>query len=182
MAVNSIGKTNNKFIGLSTDDKPLDVNPGAKFFEFDTRYMMITPDGINWVPFEYLARDSSIVTTIDLEQAAGNYDLFDVLAQDCFIDFIVLIVPCDLTDELVLESISIQSTDTIPVVFVSAEDGALANLSDGKSLIYRGPGVVAKNKIIQLTIAGGATAEECICTVYVSYRPTATGGYLAIPE
>jgi len=42
---------NNRFIGLSTDTKPTGLEPGATFFEYDTKNMMITPDdGTSWTP------------------------------------------------------------------------------------------------------------------------------------
>lgn len=45
--------TPEKFIGLSTDTKPVDgatsVRPGAIFYEYDTNITYVTHDGTNWV-------------------------------------------------------------------------------------------------------------------------------------
>ena len=169
-----------RFIGLSTDTKPSGVPPGSIFFEYDTGDMFITFDGDTWTLKSQAENSLAAVTTIDLNQAAGDYDLFQAMAQDLIIDFLTIVIPSDLTAEEDLTSISIQSTDLAPVEFLSAIDGAVTNLEAGIHLSYRGPDVVAKTKKIQLTIAGGATAAECICNVYVSYRPVVAGGYLAV--
>jgi hypothetical protein len=55
----------------------------------------------------------------------------------------------------------------------------VANLTANKYLQYNAGETVAGGKKIQLTIAGGATAADCNCLVYVSYRPVVDGGYLA---
>jgi hypothetical protein len=170
-----------RFVGLSTDTKPTSVPCGSTFFEYDTQALYITPDdGTTWTLKEYPANNSVAATTVDLMQAAGNYDLFTAMAQDCYIDFLVIVVPADLSGEAAFTGLSIQSTDVAPIEFISAMDGAVANLDTaGKHLIYRGPDVVAATKKIQLTITGGATAANQVCSVYVSYRPAVAGGYLA---
>jgi len=178
MSVTSIGSLNNRFIGLSTDTKPTtNVEAGATFFEYDTQNLFLYT-GANWT----LKTPSDLLTVtniINLKQAAASYDLFTATTQNVFIDFLTIIIPSDLTEEETLTSISIQSTDDTPVEFISATAGALANLTEGKHLQYSGPAVVASTKKIQLTIAGGATADDCNCLVYVSYRPVVDGGYLA---
>jgi len=166
-----------KFIGLSSDSKPNGVPVGSTFLEYDTQSFYITPDGGNTWTLKEAAQNPVAITSIDLNQLADNYTLFTAINQDLFIDFLVIIIPRDLTGEL-LDAISIQSTDIEPVVFVSEEDGAVENLTAGKHLVYRGPDIVAATKEIQLTIHATGTAEECICPVYVSYRPAVAGGYL----
>jgi hypothetical protein len=181
MTVQRIGSMNNRFIGLSTDTKPDTTIIGATFFEYDTQALYITPDGgTTWTLKENPANPVA-VTSIDLHQAADDYDLFQAMAQALFIDFLCIIIPRDLSGEAALTAISIQSTDVAPVEFLSAVDGAIENLDTaGLHVIYVGPDIVAATKKIQLTIAGGATAAECICPVYVSYRPAVAGGYLAV--
>lgn len=182
MAVAMIGSQNNRFIGLSTDAKPSGpaIKPGATYFAYDIQTMYITPnDGTLWVPKEGARNNAVAVTTINLRQAAGAKDLFEVVAQGCLIDTLGIVIPTGLSGETTFTGISIQSTDTAPVVFLDAADGVKAKLDTaGKHLIYNGPDLVEAGKKIQLTIAGGATAANQVCTVFVSYRPLIAGGYL----
>jgi hypothetical protein len=178
MAVARIGSLGNRFVGLSTDTKPTtNTQIGATYLEYDTGKLYTTPDGENWI---LKSAEGALfqTTTIDLEQAAGDYDLFTAGLSDVEILHLTIIIPSDLTAEATLTSISIQSTDDTPVEFISATAGAVANLTEGKHLQYSGPAVVAATKKIQMTIAGGATAADCNCLVYVSYRPVVDGGYL----
>ncbi len=173
----AIGSMNNRFIGLSTDAKPSGLEPGATFLEYDTQNLFIFTGAV-WT----LKQPASLLTKtklINLKQAAGNYDLFTVNTQDVFVDFLTCIVPADLTEEATFTGISIQSTDVVPVVFVSSTTGAKAKLTEGVHLQYSGPATVAATKKIQLTIIGGATAKSQNCLVFVSYRPVVAGGYLA---
>lgn len=170
-----------RFVGLSTDTKPSAVPAGSTYFAYDTQAMYITPDdGSTWVLKSMPDNMAVATTTIDLRQSAGEKDLFDVVAQDCLIDTLGIIVPANLSGEATFTGISIQSTDTAPVVFLSSAAGARANLNvAGKHLIYTGPDLVAAGEKIQLTIGGGMTAANCVCGVFVSYRPAVAGGYLA---
>jgi hypothetical protein len=143
------------------------------------RYLHI---GLALVSFWTLKNPASQLTVkklINLKQAAGDYDLFTATTQNIFIDFLTIVIPEDLTEEENLTAISIQSTDVSPVEFISATAGAVANLTANKYLQYNAGETVAGGKKIQLTIAGGATAADCNCLVYVSYRPVVDGGYLA---
>jgi len=170
MAVTRIGSLENRFIGLSTDTKPTTCQTGATFWEFDTGKLYSTPDGgTNWV----LKSAEGVrfqTTTIDLKQAAASYTLFTAGTSNIEILYLAIIIPEDLTAEAALTSISIQSTDSTPVVFVSSTAGAVANLTKNKYLQYNAGGVVVGAKLIQLTIAGGATAASQVCSVFVAYR------------
>ncbi|MBW2645098.1 MAG: hypothetical protein JRE23_02765 [Deltaproteobacteria bacterium] len=170
MSVTRIGSLENRFLGLSTDTKPTTCQIGATFREYNTGKLYDTPDGgTNWV-----LKDAEGIrfqtTTIDLKQAAGSYTLFTVGANNIEVLHLTIIIPADLTEESTLTSISIQSTDSTPVVFVSSTAGALANLTENKYLQYNAGGTVVGGKLIQLTIAGGATAAAQVCTVFVGYR------------
>jgi hypothetical protein len=165
-----IGNLSNRWIGLSTDTKPTSGIPvGATYLEYDTGKLYTTPDGSNWV---LKSAEGAIfqMTTIDLNQAAGDYDLFTAGLSDIEILHLTIIIPSDLTGEETLTSISIQSTDDTPVEFVSATAGAVANLTANKYLQYNAGETVAGGKKIQLTIGGGATAASQVCTVFVAYR------------
>jgi len=49
-----LNSTYRKFIGLSTDAKPVDVPVGSTFYEWDLQQCYITHDGTNWVIGEQL--------------------------------------------------------------------------------------------------------------------------------
>ena len=162
---------NNRFIGLSTDTKPSTGVPiGATFLEYDTG-CLFSYTGLNW----FLKNNPDhlfSVSTIDLHQVAGDYDLFTAPSYSIQVLEFGLIIPSDLTGEAAgsLTSISVQSTDTVPVVLISSTAGAKVNLTLDKHLLYTGGGVVAGTKKIQLTIAGGATTAEQICKTWVKYQ------------
>jgi len=158
------------WIGLSVDTKPTGCQVGAMFREFNKGKTYITPDGgVNWV----LERAEGAIfqsTTIDLNQAAGDYDLFTAGLSDLELLHLSCIIPADLTAEATLTSISIQTTDDTPIVLVSSTAGAVANLTENKYLQYDDDGIMEAEKKIQLTIAGGATAASQVCTVFTGYR------------
>lgn len=171
MTVSAIGAMNNRFIGLSTDTKPSTGVPiGATLLEYDTG-CLFSYTGLNW----FLKNNPDhlfSVSTIDLHQVAGDYDLFTAPSYSIQVLEFGLIIPSDLTGEAAgsLTSISVQSTDTVPVVLISSTAGAKVNLTLDKHLLYTGGGVVAGTKKIQLTIAGGATTAEQICKTWVKYQ------------
>ena len=178
MAVKRIAR--GKWIGLSTDTKPAqasaDVPIGATFFEYNTGRLFVTPDGDNWTIKSSESGFLVANTTIDLDQVAGNYDLFEVDASSIKVLQFGLIVPADLTGAAAgaLTAISVQSTDATPVEFISATDGAKVNLSANKHLIYNGQDVVAITKKIQLTIVGGATTAAQVCSIWMAYIEVST--------
>ena len=174
MAVSRIAR--NKYVGLSTDTKPTiataDLTSGATFLAYDTGALFVY-SGANWIlkanP-DYLFS----TTTIDLNQAAADYDLFDAPSTVSMqvLEF-GLIIPADLTGDAAgaLTGISVQSTDDTPVVLIAADpDGLKANLTANKHLIYTGADVVAATKKIQLTIAGGATTAAQVCSCWIKYQ------------
>lgn len=176
MTVNAIGAMNNRFIGLSTDTKPTtDVSAGATILEYDTGSLFVYT-GSNWI-LKLSPDHLFATTTIDLNQAADDYDLFTVGGTDipvsmCQVLEFGLIIPADLTGTAAgsLTSISVQSTDTTPVELISSTAGAKANLAADAHLLYAGAGKVASAKKIQLTIAGGATAAAQVCNVWIKYQ------------
>jgi hypothetical protein len=170
MTVQTIGTNNNRFVGASTDTKPTGVQIGATFYEYDTKWLYITFDGSSWMLKDTPDGFISNVTTINLKQAAGNYDLFTVSLSDIEVLEIAFITRNSLTGETTFSSISIQSTDTTPVEFISATAGAKANLIADACLKYDGIAKVEAGKKIQLTIAGGATAADQVCEVSIAYR------------
>ena len=119
-------------------------------------------------------------TTIDLQQAAATYDLFTGNAQDVVVERLLIRLPnVDVSDDVTITSISIQTNDTTAQVFISATDGAKANLTAEAQLGYTGVVMIKVGKKIQLTIAGGAADAPTVCDVVCEYRAKVSGGYLA---
>ena len=160
------------YIGLSTEAKPA-TQTGSTFLEYDTGALYVYT-GANWILKEGPDHLFS-VSTVDLNQVAGNYDLFTAGASNVQILEFGLIVPADLTGTAAgtLTAISVQSTDDTPLVLISSTVGAKANLTADKHLLYTGAGVVAATKKIQLTIVGGATTAAQVCNVWVKYQEVA---------
>lgn len=156
---------------LSTATKPTSgVSKGQEVFEYDTGRTFVYT-GSNW--FLKTNPDHLFsVTTVDLNQAAGDYDLFTVGLYDIQVLEFGLIIPADLTGAAAgsLTAISVQSTDTIPVEFISATSGAKSNLTAGKHLLYTGTETVAPTKKIQITIVGGAATAAQVCDVWIKYQ------------
>jgi len=120
----------------------------------------------------------SAVATIDLNQAIGTYDLFTGTTQNVKVESLIIRMP-DLAAGGALTSISIQTNDNTPQVFISAALGAVANLTAQAQLGCDSPIIVTTGKKIQLTIAGGAHGVAYSCTVRAYYRAEVAGGYLA---
>lgn len=117
-------------------------------------------------------------TVISLNQAAGTYDLFLGTTQDVMVEKLVIRMP-DSAAGGALTSISIQTDDSTPQVFISSTTGAVANLTAQAQISKDAPIIIAAGKKIQLTIAGGAHGSAYSCTVYAFYRAVVSGGSLA---
>jgi len=116
-------------------------------------------------------------TTIDLNQAASDYDLFAGTAAACYLTSLSIKQPTTVTAGA-LTSISIQSDDATPGVIISSADGAVGNLLTESELVWTGRMRIDIGTKIQLTIAGGATGVEQICPVVAEYVAIADTGYL----
>ena len=171
--------TRRRFLGLSTDTKPTSVEIGSIFWEYDTNAEYVTYDGTNWAVKSIF----SIVlpTTIDLNQAAGDYDLYTATGGTVYIEKFNITLPnVDCSDDAALTSISIQSDMATPDVVLSSVDGAVANLTANASFEYAGaPFALTVGNKIQLTIAGGASDAATVCTVSCRYSAVTPAAYLA---
>jgi hypothetical protein len=177
MAVIWITVTQN-YIGLSTDTKPTGVEPGSRFWAYDIDQHYVCYDGTNWAATG--AKSTLKSTTIDLQQIAGDYDLFTGAAQDVLITKLVFALPAvNVSDDAAITSISIQSDDATPQVIISAVSGAKANLASSAQISWTGAILLVATNKIQLTIAGGAADAATVCKVTVEYVPITAGGYLA---
>jgi hypothetical protein len=120
--------------------------------------------------------------TLDLNQLAGTYDLFTGVGQEVLIESLTIKMPNEAAGGAIT-SISIQTKDNTPLEFISAAEGAVANLTAEAQLGWVSQGVrlsLAAAKTIQLTINGGAHGSEYLVEITVTWRPVKSGGYLSI--
>ena len=127
------------------------------------------PDGYNYI----------MHTTIDLQQAAGTYDLFTGTLGDCLVGSVMVRLPnIDVSDDGAITGISVQTDDVTPTTFITLVSGAVANLTPEKQLIGYSSAIIKVGKKIQLTIAGGPADVSTVCDVYAKVT-SIDGGYLA---
>ncbi|GAH82352.1 unnamed protein product, partial [marine sediment metagenome] len=128
-----------------------------------------------------MARSQIAATTIDLNQGVGAKDLFTGTTQDVIVEGLVIRMPNDIAAGA-LTSISIHTDDATPLVFITAAEGAVANLVAEAQLSWApadGICLLVAGKKIQLTIGGGAEGAAYVCKVVAKYRAVVSGGYLA---
>ena len=102
----SLITTIKRYIGLSTDTKPTTDTPaGSTFWEHDTN-ILYKYNGTSWIPFHV---GSLVLTgTIDLQQAAGPYDLFTATGATVYIEHFTITLPnVDVSDDVNLTSIKV---------------------------------------------------------------------------
>lgn len=120
-------------------------------------------------------------TTIDLNQAAAPYTLFTGTTQDVVLEKLVIRMP-NIVAGGALTSISIQTDDTTPQIFITAAQGAVANLVAEAQLSWAPAGgitLIKAGTLIRLTIAGGAHGVAYVCDVVAVCRAVVAGGNLA---
>ncbi len=118
-------------------------------------------------------------TTIDLEQIAGTYTLMTGTTQDVIIESLLIRLPnVNVSNDATITSITIQTNDSEPQVFVNSVAGAKANLTAEVQIGWVGTALLKAGKLIQLTIAGGASDDPTVCDVVVKCRAVVSGGYL----
>jgi len=171
------GVTPKSWIGLSTDTKPTEPLVGSTVYDTDNGTEWIF-DGSDWVVKRVLS--ITIPTTIDLQQVAGDYDLYTATGGTVYIvGFRITLPNVDCSDDVNITSISVQSDMTTVNIVLSAADGAKANLTALASFIYSGsPFALTTGKKIQLTIAGGAADAATVCTVSCRYLAVTPAAYL----
>lgn len=169
-----------RFVGLSSDTKPTDDIPvGSYFWEYDTNILYKTYDGTNWV--SQSVKSFVTPTTIDLQQVAGDYTLYTGTTADVYIETFKITLPAvNVSDDVNITSISIQTDTATVITLLSAANGAKANLTANASFSYSTPFYLPATKLIQLTIAGGAADAATVCTVKCRWTPVVPGGYLAV--
>lgn len=179
MAFQIVRQRARDYMCLSTDVKiTAGIIPGSVLHELDTNVYYIF-DGTQWIVQNVLS--IYMTTTIDLQQAAGDYTLY-ASNGTVYIGYFRLTLPnVDVSDDATITSISVQSTMTVPNVIISATQGVKANLTPLKEFIYTGvPFFVTDKKDIELTIAGGAADDPTVCSVAIRYQAVTPTGYLNI--
>lgn len=118
--------------------------------------------------------------TIDLNQAAANYTLFTGTAQVFMLEGLVFSLPnIDVSNDVNITSISIQTDDVTAAVIIDSVTGAKANLTAEAQLAWTGLIRVTVGTQVQLTISGGAADVATVCNVEVIGRSLVDGGNLA---
>ncbi len=125
-------------------------------------------------------RAQPAVKTINLQQVAGSYDLFTGTTQDVLIEGLSIRLPnVDVSNDVNITSISIQTDDATPYVFITSTQGAKANLFPEVQIPWTGTCLLKVGKKIRLTIAGGSADEATVCDVVAECRAVVSGGNLA---
>lgn len=119
-----------------------------------------------------------VATTIDLNQVAGSYVLLTGTTAAVILESILIRMSGGAVAGAVT-SISIQSDDATPQVYIDAVSGAVANLTDQAQLAWEGSSLIPVATEIELTIAGGAAGVARVCDVVATYRAVVAGGTLA---
>jgi len=136
--------------------------------------------GTKVATFKRLAGEIQMAeATVDLNQAAADYDVFTGTTEDCWLIGFSIKMPDDLCSDTTLTSISVQTDDSTPIELIGVDAGAVANLTAEAELTWEGKCRINAGTKIQLTIAGGAEGAEYITTATAEYRAIADGGYLA---
>jgi len=118
---------------------------------------------------------------LDLNQAAGNYPLFQAVG-DVLIEGLVIMMP-NVAAGGALTSIAIRTNTATPQYFLTAADGAVANLTALAQLAWASYGatvILLDANQIWLILAGGPTGVGYLTTTVVKYRPLTPGAYLII--
>ena len=122
----------------------------------------------------------TVATTENLQQVAASYDLFTGTTQDVILESLVIRLPnVNVSDDVNLTSISIQTDDVTASTVISSADGAKANLTAEAQLGWVGSILIKIGTKIQLTIAGGAADAATVCDIVAQCRAVVNGGYLA---
>lgn len=120
-------------------------------------------------------------TTKDLQQAAGNYDLFTCATQAVMLEKLTFALPnVNVSDDATITYITVQTDHSTPQVIFNSTTGAKTNLTAENQLSWNGPPIyMPVGKKVQLTIAGGAADASTVCNVTAEYRAVVAGGTLS---
>ena len=121
-----------------------------------------------------------LVTTIDLHQVAGTYDIATATAQGVIIESIILSPYVDVSDDVSgITGVTIQTDTTTEQELIDANLGQIANLTAEAQITRIVSVFVRVTDKIQFTIEGDAADDDpTTCDVIITYRAIANGGYL----
>ena len=119
-------------------------------------------------------------TTIDLQQAAGSYDLATCGVAAVIIESFIIALPnVNASDDAALTGITVQTDHATPQVIIDGVTGDMLELTAENQLFWIGKTYLGVGDKVQLTIAGGAADAATVCNVTIQYRAVAAGGVLA---
>ena len=119
------------------------------------------------------------IKTLDLNTAVvGLNDLFTGTAQTVIIEKLIIKMP-DVVGAAPMTGITIQTDHTTPQQFITAAQGAVANMTAQNQFFSTDPISLEAGKKAQLTLAGGNHAAAYLCTIEALYRAVTSGGSLA---
>jgi hypothetical protein len=159
----------------------IDQITALRMAELDAANMPADIDTIKAATLATVAGKAQIKsTTINLNQASNTYVLFTGAVQGVEVEALAIRISDTTVVGTALTSISIQSDDTTPHIFIPVADGAVANLTAQATLSWENNGGIyymPVGKTIGLTILDSAGADR-VCTVVVKYRAVVSGGTL----
>ena len=117
-------------------------------------------------------------TTINLNQAIGDYDLFTATDGAVVVEELILRCPAIIAGGA-LTSISVQTDTATAHTIISAALGAVGNLTSEAEITVTGAWLLEEGEKIQLTINGGAHGAAYACEVIADYNADVDGGSLA---
>lgn len=166
----------NRYIGRNTSDNRVDTsnvtaNRDGSLLE-RTEYLMSLITGDE----NYL---QIAITTEDLQQSAGTYDLFTCSSQPVVVEKLIFALPnVNVSDDTNITYITVQTDHSTPQVIFNSTTGAKANLTAENQLSWDGAIYLGVGDKIQLTIAGGAADASTVCNIIAQYRAVVSGGSL----
>ena len=119
-------------------------------------------------------------TTVDLHQAAGNYDIATATTQAIVVDSIIFSPRVDVSDDVGgITAVTVQTDATTETEFIDNLLGAIVNLTAEAQPFWIGATLLRVGDKIQFTIEGGtADADPTTCDVIITFHATVNGGYL----
>ena len=122
--------------------------------------------------------DMMNVKTIDFNQVAADYDLFEATVEPIILEALIVSMPDDAATPGTLTSISVQTNHTTPQEFIPAAIGIVANMTARAQFMWSGNVLLEVGDKIKLTINGGAEGAEYLAKVYVKYQSLDEAGVL----
>jgi len=173
-----IGQLLDAPLGKNADDTGAETEIALLRSLIDRAGNVGTSDIYSSVQNDLAGKMQTKVKTLDLNTAAvGPNDLFTGAVQTVIIEKLIIKMP-DAVGAAPMTGISIQTDHTTPQVFITAAQGAVANMTAQNQFSSTDPISLELGKKVQLTLAGGVHAAGYVVTVEVLYRAVTSGGSL----